>query len=193
MIRLFTILYKLDLNKNYSVISLFRDVEKSFHLHSAHCPKCKAKGHLSFHDNYGRNLVTYENEHVQENHIIIRRVYCSSCDKTSAILPDIIVPHKSYSILFILYVMKVYFFKTMTVAALCSHFGISVATLYAWKKQYLSHKKLDLGKLEKYLFKQDPHLSEPITIFRSDFLHDFFQRFGFSFLQYARATISDSS
>jgi transposase-like protein len=48
------------------------------------------------------------------------------------------VPHKSYSILFILHVLKAYFFREETVAALCLRYGIGVATLYAWKKQYWS-------------------------------------------------------
>ena len=193
MIRLFAFLYKLDFKQLPSTVSLFRAIDKGFRLHSAHCPKCKAKGRLNYHDSYGRDLVAYENGSVQENLIAIRRVYCSSCETTSAILPDVIVPHKSYSILFILCVLRAYFFKEMPVAALCSHYGIGVATLYAWKKQYLFHKMLDLGKLEKYLFERDPHLLRPLDVFLSSFLHSFFQRFGFSFLQHSLATVSDSS
>lgn len=193
MIRLFTILYKLDFKRLPTSVAIFTAVDKSFHLHSAHCPKCTAKGHLAKHDDYERNLVSFENNCLQENLITVRRVACSSCKTTSAILPDVIVPYKSYSILFILQVLKAYFFKQETVVALCSRFGIGTATLYAWKKRYLSHKKISLGKVEKYLFERDPHLLKPQDVFFTDFLQNFFQRFGFSFLQYSRATISDSS
>jgi len=193
MLRLFTILYKLDFSKFPTALSLYNAVDQGFHLHSAHCPKCKAKGHLSLHDSYRRYLVVYENGAVQVDWITVRRVKCSSCDTTSAILPDVIVPYKTYSILFILQVLRAYFFKEDTVTALCSRFGIAVATLYAWKKRYLSHKALDLGKLEKYLFQRDPHLRDSLAACSDGFLHAFFQRFGFSFLQHSLATEYDSS
>lgn len=167
MIRLFTILHKTNLNELPDALSIFKAIDKSFHIHSAHCPNCKTKGRLAFHDEYSRNLVAYENKGVQENLITVGRVICSACEETSAILPDAIVPYKSYSIIFILHVLKAYFFRKETVAALCERFGIAVSTLYAWKKRYLS------------CF--------------TDLLHCFFQRLGFSFLQYAHTTQFGSS
>lgn len=193
IIRLFTILYKTDLNELPSTFYIFKEIDKRFHIHGEHCPNCRAKGRLSFHDDYERNLVAYENEDIQENLIDIRRVMCSSCNKTSAVLPDVIVPYKSYSIIFILHVLKAYFFRTETVTALCERFGIAVSTLYAWKKRYLSHKTLNLGKLEKYFHTQDPHLPKPEEICFTELLYSFFQTFGFSFLQYSYAAQSNSS
>lgn len=192
MIRLFAILHKINLNELPSAMSILKSINKAFHIHGAHCPKCKAKGHLTFHDGYSRNLVAYENGEIEENLIIARRVICSSCNTTHAILPDVIVPYKSYSIMFILQVLKAYFFRKESVAALCARFGIAVSTLYAWKKRYLTHKTLNLGKLEKYLHTQDPHLSEPEKICFTNLLYSFFQKFGFSFLQYSYATQSGS-
>lgn len=193
MIRLFTFLYKTDLTKLPDTLSLFCEIDKSFHIDSAHCPECKSTGHLTMHDDYQRNLVAYENGSVQENQVKVRRVECSSCSTTSAILPDVIVPHKTYSIMFILHVLKAYYFRKETVVALCSRFGIAVATLYAWKKRYLIHKMIYLGKLERYFHEQDPHLSKPVEVFFTDFLASFFKQFGFSFLQYTKAAQTDSS
>lgn len=193
MIRLFEILYKKDLNELPDAFFLFMIADKAFHLYGTHCPNCRTKGRLSFYPSYERNLVGYGNGSVQENRVTIRRVYCSSCETTSAILPDIIVPYKTYSLLFILHVLKAYFFRKGSVPALCAHFGIAAATLYAWKMRYLTHKVLHLGVLEKYFHTEDPHLSEPASIFFSGFLSTFSHRFGFSFLQYKKATRFNSS
>jgi hypothetical protein len=176
-----------------SAIDIFNAASKAFNIYREPCPHCKSKGCLSYYDGYERNLVAYENKTVQENRVTVDRYECSCCNKTHGGLPDVIIPFKSYSIIFILHVLKAYFFKreSETVAALCDRFGIAVSTLYAWKQRYLKHKTLYLGKLEKYLHMQDPHLSQPEQVCLTDILSGFFQRFGFSFLQYS-ANIKES-
>ena len=188
MLRLFTILFNFDLNTLPTALSLFEAVYNGFNIYKEHCPGCKAKGCLKKHDKYLHSLVDYYNNSLHESQVEIYTVLCSSCGGTFAVLPDILVPHKSYSILFIMKVLKAYFFRKETVEALCSRFGISVSTLYVWKKRYLSHKTLNLGKLAKYFYPEDPHLSEPCNICFTPSLRDFFSRFGFSFLQFHNTT-----
>lgn len=192
MLRLFTLMFQTDLNKLPSALSIFQDLNKRFNIHSAHCPKCNSKA-LAWHDSYDRNLVAYECGEVETNWVAIRVAECQACYSTHAILPEVLVPYKQYGILFILYVLKAYYFRNETVASLCERFGIAIATLYAWKKRYLSHKTLHLGKLEKYLHTQDQHLSQPGAACSTGFFYVFFQKFGFSFMQYSpsMATRSD--
>ena len=192
MIRLFTILFKMDIDKFPTAISLFKAIYKSFNIFGEYCPECNAKGRLSFHDKYFHNLTDYINNTIQDNCVEILRVCCSSCGHTSAVLPDIFVPHKSYSILFILKVLKAYYLRKETVEAVCLRYGISVSTLYVWKKRYLTHKSIYLGKLAKYFHKEDPHMSEPCNICFTSFLYDFFDRFGFSFLQFSKSAEASS-
>jgi len=81
-------------------------------------------------------------------------------------------------------VLIAYFERTTTVCAVCSHYGIAVSTLYAWKQRLLEHKELVLGAL---LSLKKPVLDFLRDIFRSEqisiCLSDFFTRFGFSFMQ----------
>jgi len=187
MIRLFTILFYMDVNTLPTALSMFEAIYKSFNIHKTCCPGCKAKGRLIFHDKYDHNLVDYINNSLQEGRVAISRVLCLSCGETFAVLPDIFVPHKSYSILFIMKVLKAYFFRTESVEKLCGRYGIAVSTLYSWKKRYLTHKTINLGKLAKYFYQKDPHLTEEPNICFTSFLRDFFNQFGFSFLQFSKA------
>lgn len=192
MIRLFTILYKLDFTKLPSARSIFKAVDKRLNTATEHCPICGTRGGMSGHDAYEHDLVEYGPGGLTDDRITVRRVICKSCDKTSAVLPDVLIPHKSYNIIFILTVLKAYYFRKEPVAMVCARYGISVSTIYAWKRRYLSHKCLHLGRLEKYLFYEDPHIAKPSDICFTEFLCDFFRRFGFSFLQYKEATESGS-
>ena len=187
MIRLFTILFCMDINTLSTVFSLYEAIYNVFNIHKTQCPKCKAKGCLKFHAKYSHNLVDYVDNLIQGDPVCIYRALCLSCRKTSAVLPDIFVPHKSYSIVFIVKVLKAYYFRTESVVKLCDRYGIAVTTLYAWKKRYLIHKILKLGKLAKYFYPEDPHLTVEPNICFTSFLRDFFDQFGFSFLQFSRA------
>jgi len=186
MIRLFSIFFKMDFNTLPTALDLFNAAYKNFNRYKKGCPKCKAKGFLKPFAGYDHNLVDYCNKSILEGHVEIRRLSCSSCQGTFGVLPDIFIPHKSYNIIFILKVLKAYYCRTGTVEALCRQFGISTSTFYAWKKRYLIHKSLYLGSLAKYFYKTDPHLNELCNICLTPFLHHFFNRFGFSFLQYSK-------
>lgn len=188
MIRIFSLLYAVEPHKLSDAKAIFMELKKKFHPGSERCAKCGAGGFLHWHDSYSRNLVTYEDGKVVDNPIDVGRVFCGSCNATSAVLPDILVPHKTYCLLFILSVLRASLLFHWTVTRLCEHFGISAATYYAWKAQYLSHKKLSLGVLEKYLAGKDGHLHNPISVLTGNFLHSFFARFGFSFLETSKTT-----
>jgi hypothetical protein len=178
----------MDANKFPTALSLFKAIYRSFNIHAELCPGCKAKWHLKFHSEYGHNLVDYiDNSLQQGNRVSISRVLCMSCGKTLAVLPDLFVPRKSYCILFILKVLNAYYHRTESVAALCERYEIAVTTLYVWKKRYITHKTINLGKLAKYFYPEDPHLSEKPNICFTSFLRDFFYQFGFSFLQFSKA------
>jgi len=165
---------------------------KDYNINIAPCPGCGSKGHLSFHDTYDHHLTDYYNGQVQEGSAQMRMVFCSSCGHTHSILPDLFVPHKSYSILFIMLVLRASLLRKESVQALCSRYDISVSTYYRWKDTYRTHKSLCIDKIEKYLYEKDPHLIQPINICFTNFLYDFYSRFGFSFLQYSKTAESHS-
>jgi len=187
-------LFKLDVHKLMTAAAIYHAVMKHFNIHSKPCPGCKTKGHLSFHDEYDHHLVDYYKNQVQNGSVEITRVICKSCEETYSTLPDLFVPHTSYSILFIMLVLRAVMLRArgVNVETVCKQYDIAVSTYYRWKKRYRTYKSLSLGVLEQYLYEEDPHLVKPINILSTNFLYNFYQRFGFSFLQYSKATESGS-
>lgn len=190
--RLFIFLFRLDIHKLPTAVDLFNAVMKDFNINKTRCPGCGSKGYLTYHDEYSHHLVDYYSNQIQGGSVEIRMISCSSCKNTYSVLPDLFVPHKSYSILYIMLVLRAYFLRTESVEAICERYGIAVSTLYRWKKRFCTHKSLKLDKLQKYFFKSDPYLTQPCNICATSFLYDFYNTFGFSFLQYSKAAQSHS-
>jgi hypothetical protein len=197
MIRLFTVFCKLNFNK-LSAHDIFLESMKEFSSEKLpfiklSCPYCGAKNPVwSFHDTYSRYLISYENGATITYTIEITRIICSSCEHTHAILPDIIIPHSSYSLTFTLSVLKDYFSK-MKIKEICEKYQISISTLYGWKQLFLQHKKLWLGILEDIYQNPLEFLSSIPNFNTSDDLLQFFLQTGHSFLQGITKTAHFSS
>ena len=189
---MFIYLFNLDIHRLNTAANIYRAAMKHFNVHSAACPGCKTKGHLSTHGEYSHHLVDYYGKQVQEGAVGIDRVTCSSCGAAPSVLPDLLVPHKSYSILFIMLVLRAALIRTVSIETLCKRYGIAVSTYYRWKNLFRTYKSLHLGKLEKYLYEKDPFLTGTDNICTTCFLYEFYQRFGFSFLQYSKTAESRS-
>ena len=188
MIRVFTIFCKLNLEKLYAK-ALFSAAMQEFSKDKLSslvlpCPFCKAKHpNWSYHASYKRYLISFEKGLTIVHEISITRLICSSCKHTHAILPEIIIPYGSYSLIFILNVLQDYYLFHMTISTLCDKYQISPSTLYAWKHLFIIHKKLWLGFLEDIT--QDPlvFLSSLPSISSSLDLEIFFKTHAQSFLQ----------
>jgi hypothetical protein len=188
MIRQFTIFCKLNFNK-LCVKDLFLKAMMDFSFDKLPflvlpCANCGAKKPTwNYHDSYSRSLISFEKNDVVINEIEITRIICSSCERTHAILPEIIVPHNSYSLLFILSVLKEYFLKQQTVSFLCEKYQITPSMLYRWKKLFLLHKQLWLGILENIYQDVISFLRSFPDEKTSYHLLKFFRENNFSFLQ----------
>lgn len=148
------------------------------------CLNCGAKRPTwAYHDSYERYLISYENNAIITDTIDITRITCSSCNSTHAILPEIIIPYRSYSLLFVLAALKDYFTHGITVSALCDKYQISPSTLYEWKHLFNTHKKLWLGILEDIYQKSLDFLSLTLNSHSGNGLKAFFSNNKISFLQ----------
>jgi len=182
MIRVFELFCKLNLI-NLSAKDLFLQSMAEFQLNDHKCPFCSAK-HPDWkrHAVYERYLISFESGRNISYLITIVRYKCSSCGHTHAILPEFIIPYQSYSLLFILSVMRDYFMGSLTVADICEKYDISISTLYSWKKLFLRHKKVWLGLLDDACTSSLQFLD---LLFRNHLrtLKEFFLMAGVSFLQ----------
>lgn len=150
------------------------------------CPACSAVGCCKPHDIYERWVFSIFDGARVEYLLSVQRVICKSCGSTHALLSDILIPYSSYSLRFILHVLRAYFYRGCTVAQLCEHFSIGTTTLYNWIHLFNEHANLWLSAL-----KQVHQLSiQALDYFENiDKLPSaFFQRYGFSFLQNRKTT-----
>ncbi len=146
------------------------------------CPVCHARASLSPFASYTRYLVEWKGSLPATHEITVQRYLCSSCGHTHALLSSALVPYSSYSLRFILLVLRDYFLCRACVEKVCGRAGISVSTLYRWKALFLKHKALWLGVLEDLAGPQGSFLES----MDGNFLRSFCQTFRFSFLQRLR-------
>lgn len=186
MIRPFTVFCKLNQISFSDRQWVEREAESLNHTDGI-CPVCRAKSCLSPFASYTRYLVEWEKGSPVTHEVVVRRYQCSSCGHTHALLSSALIPYSSYSLRFILLVLRDYFLRTACVQELCERAGISVSSLYRWKDLFLTHKALWLGILEDLGTAEEPFLSG----IDGSFLQGFYRRFLFSFLQPLRGTSPD--
>ena len=160
---------------------------KAINIEELVCQFCGAKHALTSFASYKRHLVTYDNNEVHDNIIIISRYVCSSCGHTHAILPSVIVPYMSFSFKFIVSIIHDYLIcKFKSVEAMCEHYCIAISTFYRILSKFKEHKKLWLGLLEDKLISKLSFIQTIISrtfIETETFIINFFNRTALSFFQ----------
>ena len=137
---------------NFISFSDERLVEQSLgqvNLTKERCPVCGAVGRYSSMDSYPRMMITVVFGTRKEVELQIPRVRCDSCQRTHALLPDVLIPHGSYTLRFILFVLNAYMERTEPVAKLCERWAISISTLYSWIHLFLEQHNLWFRILER--------------------------------------------
>lgn len=178
MIRIFDLFCKLNEIKISDQEWFDKTVEKSNFLGQV-CPYCNSKEQMIPHDTYSRYMITIKGNRIESVLLRIPRVKCTSCGHTHAVLPEMLIPYSSYSLRFVLTVLKDYFLHVHTVGQICEAYQIAHSTLYAFRALFLSHKRLILGVLNDALEQAVDFIAE----LDGQFLFRFWKSFRFSFLQ----------
>lgn len=186
MIRPFTVFCKLN-QISFSDKQWFEQEAGSLCHTDGVCPVCHAKACLSPFAPYTRYLVEWKDGVPAACEVGVQRYQCSSCGHTHALLSSALVPYSSYSLRFILLVLRDYFLHWACVQTICEHAGISVSTLYRWKALFLAHKALWLGVLEDLAASAESFLDGMDGVLLQEFCH----KFSFSFLQRLRGRSAD--
>lgn len=127
--------------------SLFGSYMEQFQPELETCPICGSTGNCHIHDYYGRSVIDFQTGRKQKEDFCIMRVFCDNYGHAHAILPDIIIPYSTYSLLFILFILGKYFAGFHTIDQLCELFNISRKQFYKWLSLWKSRKKQWLGIL----------------------------------------------
>ncbi len=181
MIRPFTIFCKLN-QIHFSDRQWFEQEASSLSHTDGDCPVCHAHACMSPFASYTRYLVEWCGGEPCAHEMAVQRYLCSSCGHTHALLPSALVPYSSYSLRFILTVLRAYFLGWKSVQQICSNAGIAASTLYRWKALFLKHKAMWLGVLEELAISQSLFLES----MDGTLLRGFYQTFLLSFMQNLR-------
>ena len=148
------------------------------------CPICKSQGNCRIHAYYNRSVIDFRYGHKVKSSLCVKRLICGSCGHTHAILPDVLIPYASYSLIFILRVLGEFFQDMTSIEALCEKFSITSMQFYKWLQLWRQHKQLWLGilsdmEISNWFFLKSLVLTETF----SDFGTAFCRQFSYSFLQ----------
>ena len=99
-----------------------------FQPHLETCPICGSTGNCHIHDYYGRSIIDFQAGKREKSDLCVMRVFCDSCEHAHAILPDVIIPYSSYSLLFILRLLGQYFAGRFTIEQLCERYEMASIT-----------------------------------------------------------------
>lgn len=178
MIRRFSVLCKLN-DIKFSDRKWFEQSAKAPLSPNQPCPYCSARGCLRLFGHYHRYLVEWDGKAQKTSTVTVQRYICDSCGHTHALLPSCLIPYKSYSLRFLLIVLRAYFIRSCPVEQICAYYGITISMLYRWLQLFQQHKGLWLGELE--------NMSTPPVSFIDSIsgilLKEFFRAFCFSYLE----------
>jgi len=202
MIRVFNAFGKSFFDCN-SDLTRFYAIYDNLNIHLLICPNCGTKFNCTYFSSYSRNLITFERGSNTCFSIDIIRVKCNSCNHTHAIIPDNLIPFGSYSISFILTVLRAYFLGSKTISDLCDFFQISISTLYDWIKLFKEQKHIWLGILNDAVISPIKFIDDILCCIKSvssffqitsiKSVSSFFQITKTSFLQNFKTTLFNSS
>jgi len=169
----------------------FNAIYSKLNIQALTCPFCRAKFRCTFFSSYSRNMITFESGFNTCHTVFITRALCSSCNQTHAILPDHLIPFGSYTLSFVLIVLRAYFLGSKTITSLCDFFQISISTLYEWIKLFKVQKHIWLGILNDAVISEVKFIDD--ILYRSKSVSSFYQITKTSFMQNFKTTLSDSS
>ena len=158
------------------------------------CPICKSQGNCRIHAYYNRSVIDFKYGQKVKSSLCVKRLICDSCGHTHAVLPDVLIPYSSYSLMFILRVLGEFFLGMTSIEALCEKFSITSMQFYKWLQLWKQHKQLWLGILSDMETSNWGFLKSLIlTETYSDFGTAFCRKFIRSFLQAHKNPFAASS
>ena len=130
-----------------SAKSLFDSYMAKFQPHFETCPICGSTGNCHIHDYYDCSIINFWDGKRQKSELCMMQAFCDSCEHAHAVLPDVIIPYSSYSLLFILRLLGQYFTGRFTITQLCERYEILPNQFYKGLDLWKSHKQEWLGIL----------------------------------------------
>ncbi len=168
---------------NRSEISFIKQLQQSFNPDTFTCQGCGCKGNSRKSSSYRRYFITLENYNsgnIDDQFIYIDCIYCKTCNYHHANLYDLIIPYRSYSLIFIMNVLSDYAKHACSITELCSKWHIAISTLYSWRNTFRHHYQMWCYAM---LLHDKPSDSINQILYQPNIIMNFFSTASFSFLQ----------
>jgi transposase-like protein len=115
-------------------------------LEKARCPSCKARGRLAYHSAYRRWFIHILDGVITRARIWVKRLKCTSCNRTHALLPEAAIPHSPFSVCFVASLITDWKdHRYRSIERLCEHYGIATTTFYRIRRRFSSCVKIAWG------------------------------------------------
>ena len=129
-------------NENFNLLSqnfdeFFMDSETHTITIPFECPVCRKQGTFIFYGSYTRTLIDYCDGQLCEGEVRVKRCRCKACGCTHALLPEGLIPYRSFSLRFV--IAAVLYMEGHTILDTCRKFELSIPTLYRWKTILYAH------------------------------------------------------
>ena len=114
---------------------LVRHALKSLSVKRLLCSFCDQTGCLKIQNRYHRYCIHAVNGRRVEETVSIPLLVCSGCGASHAVLPDALIPFGSYSVRFVLTMLRAFASRRCTVADFCDQWQLSQSTVYDWRRR----------------------------------------------------------
>lgn len=145
------------------------------------CPHCGAAANFIKAGSYSRYLIHIADGSRQDLIVDVRRLQCRNCERTHAVLPDLLIPFGCHSLRFILEVLRAYLNRSCSVELLCEHWQIAISTLYRWIHLFIDQYSAWVQILDRIRWVTEDAIDKLYG--RTDFPDGFLRIFRFSFFQ----------
>jgi len=131
---------------------------KNEHFNETPCPKCPAVGRFNLHGSYQRHVIYFSENQIYYKYIDIKRVQCTSCKSTHAVLPGDIIPYKLLSLCVVLFILNTCLVtKDTPVLKVAEQTTISFQCIYFCLRDFLLYK----NKIHLYFKETSPADTKP--------------------------------
>ena len=105
------------------------------------CPACNAVGKFKPYGSYKRYALYFEGGKVVCSLMVIKRVMCTSCGTTHAVMPGDIIPYKAITLFVLIYILVSFYLKKDPVQKISTTLSFSVQYIYSCLKKFILHIK----------------------------------------------------
>jgi hypothetical protein len=111
--------------KNYN-----KNIYNREYFEATPCPVCSAVGRFKMHGSYYRHAIYFKGDEITCRQMEIKRILCTSCRTTHAVLPGDIIPYKALTLLVFIFILTSFYLEKTPVLEIARDWEFSFQLIY---------------------------------------------------------------